>query len=127
MNLTKGAPALNYRLGVVDRIAQLGTNKATGEIEKVKTVSGKIWDATDLQPQGSIFAPLTQTFFDVLLHLIRECAFSESSTAADGLDGLALLALLTQEQKRQVWGQLGPEEKRHLTQLRKKENQTNAA
>lgn len=123
MNLTPQAPALNYRLGIIDRIAQLGTNKATGEVEKVRTTTDQVWSVADLTPQGPIVAPLSPADINDLLRLLRECAFSEGSTTTDGLDGLSLMGCLAQGQKRQLWGALKPSEREALTKLKTMEGE----
>ena len=118
MNLTKGAPTLNYRLGIIDRIAQLGTNKATGEVEKVKTATGQVWSVADLNPQGGIIEPLDEDSLDTCLLIVRECCLGSAQEAQEAAQDLSLLGCLTQEQKQQVWGQLSGDEKQQLRKLK---------
>lgn len=118
IGLTHGAATLNYRTREIGRIAQLGTNKATGEVEKVKTASGQVWAVADLEPQGSIIDPLDQPAIDTCLLIVRECCLSDSQGAELAVQDLALLGCLTQEQKQQVWGQLAASEKQQLRKLK---------
>lgn len=121
MNLTPQAPILNYRLGQVDRIAQMGTNKVTGEVEKVRTVTGQVWSVADLEPHGPITEPLDQPAIDTCLLIVRECCLSGAQQPQQAAQDLSLLSALTEGQKRQVWGQLEGDEKQKLRELRESE------
>lgn len=118
MNLTKHAPALNYRLGTIDRIAALGTNKATGEMEKVRTTSGQVWGIADLLPHGPITDPLDQPAINTCLTIVRECCLSGTQSPEQAAQDLALLSALTDPQKKQVWGLLSGDERRGLVELK---------
>lgn len=118
MELTKGTPILNYRLGVIDRIAKLGTNKVTGEVEKIKTASEQVWSVADLTPQGDIIGPLDRTALDTCLLIVRECCLSDVQEPQQAAQDLELLGCLTQQQKQQVWGQLSGDEKQQLRRLK---------
>lgn len=118
MELTHNAPTLNYRLGQIDRIAKLGTNKATGEVEKVKTHSGQVWAIADLYPQGSIIEPLDQLALETCLKIVRECCLGSNQEPDLVAQDLQLLGCLTQGQKQQVWQQLTAAEKRELRKLK---------
>ncbi|MDV3349959.1 hypothetical protein QGP82_14735 [Leptothoe sp. LEGE 181152] len=116
--LTIGASALNYRLSMIDRIAKLGTNKTTGEVEKIKTASGQVWNVADLTPQGDIIGPLDKEALDTCLLIVRECCLSDVQGGQQAAQDLELLGCLTQGQKQQVWGHLSGEEKTQLRELR---------
>ncbi|NEZ61517.1 hypothetical protein D0962_01790 [Leptolyngbyaceae cyanobacterium CCMR0082] len=116
--LTIGASALNYRLSMIDRIAKLGTNKTTGEVEKIKTATGQVWSVADLNPQGDIIGPLDRTALDTCLLIVRECCLSDTQSPQQAAQDLELLGCLTQEQKQQVWGQLTGDEKQQLRKLK---------
>ncbi|NEZ54969.1 hypothetical protein [Adonisia turfae] len=118
MNLAKNAPILNYRLSMIDRIAKLGTNKVTGEVEKIKTASGQVWSVADLTPQGDIIGPLDKEALDTCLLIVRECCLSDAQSGQQSAQDLELLGCLTQEQKQQVWGHLTGDEKQQLRKLK---------
>lgn len=120
MNLTKHTPVLNYRTCEIDRIAAIGTNKATGEVEKIRTTTGQVWAIADLQPSGPIVDPLDKPALDTCLLIIRECCLSDTQQPEQAAQDLSLLSALTDEQKRQVWGQLAGSERRELRELKKK-------